>query len=94
MDLPDLFAADRRREKIAACATDLRALAERRGASGVTADDVFKIAERKGYATGHEENKRELSWFAAVPSAAGLHNSGRSRYGRNRNKHAIFTFTP
>ncbi len=94
VDALDLFTAVDQRERIAACALELRALAERRGESGVTADDVFKIAERKGYATGHEANKRALSWFSQVPKAAKLYNSGRRRSGRSRNDHVIYTFLP
>lgn len=91
-----------RRRWIVTCARALRDLARRRARMtmhghhewGVTAEDTFQIAKAKGYATGQEKNHRANSWFAAVPIAARLYNSGRDRPGRNRNRHTIYTYYP
>ena len=91
-DLPSIFDewAVVRRRMIVTCARELRRLAARRKDFGVTATDVRQIALRRGYATGSERAQRALSWFAAVPKTARLHNTGRKRLGVNRNQHAIY----
>ena len=82
--------ADRRRRMIVACARELRHLAARRREYGVTAVDTRAIAIRKGFATGHEQNQRALSWFASVPHVARLTKTARTRLGRNRNRHTVY----
>ena len=78
------------RSKIVRVARELRRLAARRKEFGVTAFDSRQIAIRHGYATGAELNHRALSWLAAVPKAARLYSSGRSRTDLNRNAHRVY----
>lgn len=81
--------ADTRR-KIVVCARELRRLAVRRKSFGVTALDTRQIAIRLGFATGAELDHKALSWFAAVPRAARLFSTPRTRLGLNRNTQRVY----
>lgn len=78
-----------RRRAVVLCARELRQLARRRGAFGVTADDTHQIALRWGWATGGEEG-RQLSWYTSVPRVGRLWKTTRKRPGRNRNSHTVY----
>ncbi len=99
--LSDLFSKAERQRAITACAKDLRALAEKRKRLtgpgevewGVTAQDTRAIAIRLGFSTGHESEAgafRALSWLAAVPKAAGLKRTDRTRLNHQRNAQRVF----
>lgn len=72
------------------CVPLLRGLAAQRGVRGVTADDTYVIAKALKLVTGSETNTRALSWFACVPSRAGLVRTSKTRPGRNRNAHTVY----
>jgi hypothetical protein len=87
---PSLFREQEVKEAIATVAPRLRALADRKGAFGVTAFDTRRLAIAAGRCTGAEKDQRALSWLAAVPKAAGLVATGRTRTNGQRNAQQVY----
>lgn len=86
---PSLFRAEEVRRSIELLAPRLRALADKHGAFGVTASDTRRLAIAAGMCTGAEKDQRALSWFAAVPKAAGLVATARTRTNGQRNAQRV-----
>lgn len=87
---PSLFREQEIKEAVTKLAPRLRALAERKGTFGVTAFDTRRLAIEAGLCTGAEQDQRALSWFAAVPKAAGLVATGRTRTNGQRNAQQVY----
>ncbi len=87
---PSLFRAEEVKRDTAILAPRLRALADKRGAFGVTAEDTRRLAIEAGMCTGSESDQRALSWFAGVPRKAGLKTTTRTRRNAQRNDQRVY----